>query len=152
MVKRYEGMYFYLKCIVTNRYLLAGTGINYKLGWVLTNNTMTQHTPTVEEVVNKTFKDEDTYFLTNQKGVSGESVMLTKTRLDRLLTTQREAGAREERERIEAQFPDYAHTRYLGCYEEGGRWHYSYDTEVVYLLADFLTSPHEEPVNNSKSN
>ena len=54
------------------------------------------------------------------------------------LQAQRDAGAREERERIEAQFPDYAHTRYLGSFRDGDKWYYGYDTEVVYLLADFL--------------
>ena len=58
--------------------------------------------------------------------------------LTQALQAQRDAGAGEERERIEAQFPDYAHTRYLGCYQEGDKWYYGYDTEVVYLLADFL--------------
>ena len=57
------------------------------------------------------------------------------------LQAQRDAGAEEERKRIEEQFPDYAHTRYLGCYAEGGIWHYSYDTEVIHLFADFLTPP-----------
>ena len=59
--------------------------------------------------------------------------------LNQALQAQRDAGAEEERERIEAQFPDYAHTRYLGCYQEGDKWYYGYDTEVVYLLADFLS-------------
>ena len=48
-----------------------------------------------------------------------------------------------EGERIKTEFPDYAHTRYLGCHEENGKWHYSYDTEVIYLLEEFLAQPTE---------
>jgi len=72
---------------------------------------------------------------------SEDNPMVPLSSVKQSLQAQRDAGSEEERKRIEEQFPDYAHTRYLGCYEEGGRWHYSYDTEVIHLFADFLTPP-----------
>lgn len=47
----------------------------------------------------------------------------------------------QERERMTQEFGDFAHKHYLGCYaDELGKWHYSYDTEAVYLFANYLAT------------
>ena len=110
----------------------------------MTNQTIEQ---AVEEIVNKA---SDCAYGMNLDISGKESKRMMdefsrstwfKGELTQALQAQRDAGAEEERKRIEEQFPDYAHTRYLGCYAEGGIWHYSYDTEVIHLFADFLTPP-----------
>ena len=43
-------------------------------------------------------------------------------------------------ENIKNELGDFAHTRYLGCHSENDKWHYSYDTEVVYIVDEYLKS------------
>ena len=42
-------------------------------------------------------------------------------------------------ERVRKEFGEFAHEHYLGCHtDEVGKWHYSYDNEVVYLVDAYL--------------
>ena len=43
-------------------------------------------------------------------------------------------------EKIKSELGDFAHTKYLGCHSENDKWHYSYDTEVVYIVDEYLKS------------
>lgn len=41
-------------------------------------------------------------------------------------------------EELLKDFAEYCHTRYLGCSLENGKWFYSYDTEIVCMIEDYL--------------
>jgi hypothetical protein len=45
------------------------------------------------------------------------------------------------------QFAEYAHTRYKGCSMENGQWVYSYNTEVVCMIDDFLKQEEVSLIN-----
>ena len=63
-----------------------------------------------------------------------------KKQLTQTLKAERQKREEVDKRKLLEDFAEYAHTRYNGCVNDG-EWQYQYDTEVVWMIDDYLTQP-----------